>query len=277
MPRPRAYWIRLEDGVHDHPKTVQLSLSLGIGREQTVGHLTRLWLWLLRYRQTGVLEGVSDELLAEASGWRGDPSEWRQQLRRSEFITRANRVGERAHGWMEANGRQLREVARKRETARKLRRTNSARLAHVSRTFSAPRYETIRDETKEEKHPPTPQGGRRGRRPAETRPPGFERWWSAYPAQRRVARKSCLGRWRRDGLEDRVEDLLHVLEVQKQSRDWTKDDGQYVPMTTTYLSQERYAVETDSDAPGLCVYCSEPAEPGHTHCSWCESQGRGAA
>ena len=73
MPRPRAYWIRLEDGVHDHPKTVQLSLSLGIGREQTVGHLTRLWLWLLRYRQTGVLEGVSDELLGRPPGGAATP------------------------------------------------------------------------------------------------------------------------------------------------------------------------------------------------------------
>ncbi len=78
----------------------------------------------------------------------------------------------------------------------------------------------------------------------------------------------------RDGLEDRVDDLLHVLEVQKQSRDWTKDDGQFVPMTTTYLNQERYAIETSSDAPGLCAYCSEPAEPGHTHCNQCESRSR---
>ena len=64
---------------------------------------------------------------------------------------------------------------------------------------------------------------------------------------------------------------VRVLEVQKRSRDWTKEDGQFVPMTTTYLNQERY------EPGGLgtlaeCRRCHEPTPTGEEYCHHCQAQ-----
>lgn len=136
MPKPRAYWIRLDDGVHDHPKTIGLATTLGVSRETAVGHLTRFWLWVMKYRPSGTLGSVPDTVLAEAAGWKGDPIQWCNALLENRFLTR-RRHGIQAHGYAERNGYQLRETARNASRKRVDSRTNPAGYPHESRTNPA--------------------------------------------------------------------------------------------------------------------------------------------
>jgi len=152
MPRPRAYWIRLDHGVHDHPKVIALAGLLGTSRVAVVGHLTRLWLWCSAYRPNGRTEGLTDQVLSEAAAWTGDPNLWRSSLIAVKLldikhIRGGQTRGEHLHGWLERNGYQQREARRKRDTTP----LNDARKPRVSRGIRAPRDvdETYVDDTRQ--------------------------------------------------------------------------------------------------------------------------------
>lgn len=64
----------------------------------------------------------------------------------------------------------------------------------------------------------------------------FEKFWREYP--RKVAKQSALKAW--DKQQPPLEPLLAALRVQKRSREWTKDAGQFVPYPATYLNGRRW-------------------------------------
>jgi uncharacterized protein YdaU (DUF1376 family) len=87
----------------------------------------------------------------------------------------------------------------------------------------------------------------------------FEIFRASYPAHRQTGRKSAYSEWRKlkpdRGMLDR---MLSVLDRQKESSDWIKEDGRYVPGIRKWL-EDRYwelvpaepAVEPRSrDEPG---------------------------
>ena len=126
MPKPRAYWIRLERGVHRKEKTILAARDLGISRHQLVGHLTELWLYMLEDRPTGEVTGMDDELIAIASGWSGNATKFVEVLSERKWIERGQRkrisefLGDGVKiwprflsGWERSNGPALREYERK--------------------------------------------------------------------------------------------------------------------------------------------------------------------
>jgi hypothetical protein len=81
-------------------------------------------------------------------------------------------------------------------------------------------------------YPPNPPGGD-GR---------FEDFWSAYPrkvgidAARRAFEKRQVG-------VELLATMLNAIKVQKQSTDWTRDGGKYIPHPSTWLNQGRWMDE----------------------------------
>lgn len=73
----------------------------------------------------------------------------------------------------------------------------------------------------------------------------FERWWQACPPRmRRCGKGEAYGVWtKKNGARPPLAELLDTLALQAASYDWTKDDGQYVPMATTYLNKSRWEAE----------------------------------
>ncbi len=89
-------------------------------------------------------------------------------------------------------------------------------------------------------------------------PPGFLRWWDAWPpGQRKVGRGPCLKMWVDRKLEPQTENILAVLAAMCQTPQWTKDGGQFIPMPTTWLNQARY----DADPADLFVQTPPPTGP----------------
>jgi hypothetical protein len=71
---------------------------------------------------------------------------------------------------------------------------------------------------------------------------GFATFWQAYPKKqgKEPARKA----WMRDKPD--IQKVLSALEWQKLEDQWTKDEGQFIPLPATYLNAKRYEDESPS-------------------------------
>jgi hypothetical protein len=72
----------------------------------------------------------------------------------------------------------------------------------------------------------------------------FETFWKAYP--RKTAKVAAWKSWQR--MKPSLDVVLSTLEWQKQSRQWMKDGGQFIPLPTTYLNQGRWEDEQEINA-----------------------------
>lgn len=70
----------------------------------------------------------------------------------------------------------------------------------------------------------------------------FDKFWQAYP--KKVSKKEAQKSWKKikPSLE-LFEKILKALEMVKQTEQWKKDNGKYVPYPATWLNQERWTDE----------------------------------
>ena len=88
----------------------------------------------------------------------------------------------------------------------------------------------------------------------------FEVFWKLYPNKK--SKKDARKAWEK--LKPSAElrqTLMTALGSHRVSRDWTKDDGQYVPMASTWLNGERW---TDVLKPGAATGQAFNNLPDHT-------------
>lgn len=98
--------------------------------------------------------------------------------------------------------------------------------------------EQNREETETEKTPPnTPQ---------DVTQMNFQIFWKNYP--RKVGKGAAEKAWKKIKTPKAVlTTILTSLEWQKQSENWTKDNGEYIPHPATYLNQRRWEDEPDGN------------------------------
>lgn len=71
----------------------------------------------------------------------------------------------------------------------------------------------------------------------------FEKFWTAYP-NKKCGKKTAFKAWsKQNGNRPDVESLLLILEQHKKCEQWQRDGGQYIPMATTWINQERWDAE----------------------------------
>lgn len=76
----------------------------------------------------------------------------------------------------------------------------------------------------------------------------FEEFWKEYPNKK--AKKKAEGIWKRiKPTEELFKVIMAGLSKAKQSAQWRKDGGQYIPHPTTWLNQERWTDEVSTDVP----------------------------
>ena len=89
------------------------------------------------------------------------------------------------------------------------------------------------------KTPPNPR--KRGN--AAAAPPGFDAFWKAYPKKAdKPAACRAFVKARID--EPTLPSLLAAIATQAQSKQWTKDDGEFIPNPATWLNARRWEDET---------------------------------
>jgi len=69
---------------------------------------------------------------------------------------------------------------------------------------------------------------------------GFQNFWRIYPGQRKGSKSACLRLWQDEGFDVIVEQIISHIAAMKQSADWLKENGAYVPAPLTYLNQQRW-------------------------------------
>ena len=82
----------------------------------------------------------------------------------------------------------------------------------------------------------------------------FEQFWIAYPNKK--TKKKAYDSWKKINPSDKLfKEIMSGLERSKSSKQWQKDDGQYIPHPTTWLNQERW---NDEDTP----FSAKPKKDG---------------
>lgn len=70
----------------------------------------------------------------------------------------------------------------------------------------------------------------------------FDKFWQAYP--KKVSKKEAQKSWNKINPSlELFEKILKALEIVKQTEQWKKDNGKYVPYPATWLNQERWTDE----------------------------------
>ena len=89
----------------------------------------------------------------------------------------------------------------------------------------------------------------------------FSDFWSAYP--RKVGKGSAEKAWKRlKPSENLTKTMIAAVEAQKQSGQWKRDGGQYIPNPATWLNQKRW--EDDVTEPFLGeTYQSKPLQTSY--------------
>ncbi|MGN0614203.1 MAG: DUF6291 domain-containing protein [Porcipelethomonas sp.] len=74
----------------------------------------------------------------------------------------------------------------------------------------------------------------------------FEDFWKAYP--KKVSKANALKAWNKLKPDDNiVREILSALEKQKQSSQWQKDNGQFIPYPATWLNGRRWEDEINKN------------------------------
>jgi len=69
----------------------------------------------------------------------------------------------------------------------------------------------------------------------------FIEFWKNWPTNKRKGSKpQCGAFWKRKKLHLKTKQILEHVNLMKNSHDWTKDNGQYMPAPLTYLHQMRW-------------------------------------
>ena len=79
-------------------------------------------------------------------------------------------------------------------------------------------------------------------------PPGFEKFWETYPKKK--AKPDAMKAFRRvNPNEQQLAAMIAAIEKQKQTHDWQKDNGQFIPYPATWLNQHRWEDEDTEIQP----------------------------
>ena len=76
----------------------------------------------------------------------------------------------------------------------------------------------------------------------------FENWWKEYP--RKVAKANAKKSFDKVRKNVSVDVLIEAVRKQKQSAQWQRDDGQYIPHPATWLNQGRWEDEVNEGSTG---------------------------
>jgi hypothetical protein len=67
--------------------------------------------------------------------------------------------------------------------------------------------------------------------------PGFTRFWEAWPPHfRKVDKKECLRKWIKNDLEPLTDRIVEDVTRRRNSSNWTKDNGEFVPSPLRYIN-----------------------------------------
>lgn len=225
-------WIKMRADLFTHPKVVRISSALNADTLRTVGGLMSVWCLFDAHSEDGHLEGYGPDVLDAHLRWPGFSAamiavgwlcmDGQSGLFLPDFDT---------HNGISAK-RRAQEADRKRSERSSKNRPQPVRSASAS--------DADKKRTREEKRredidtPQPPEGGGL-----------FDEFWQAYP--RKVGKDAARKAFDRRKVSRVVlEQMISAIESQRNSAQWLRDGGQYIPHPATWVNEGRWQ---DEEAP----------------------------
>lgn len=120
-------FLELHDTARDHPKLLKVSRDLGLSQVVTLGHVTSLWLWVLRMAPDGDLSSFDIDDIEIGAMWGGEPGAFVASLVDRKLLDDVEGAL-RVHDW-EDYAQHLKAAERKRNE----RKRKAAAKQHESR------------------------------------------------------------------------------------------------------------------------------------------------
>ncbi len=123
---------------------------------------------------------------------------------------------------------------------------------------------------------------------------GFDKFWEAYPRgsadfPRRVGKPVAQRAWKKSAAWQKSEKIIEAVERWKQTEQWQKEGGKFIPHPAKFLNQRRWEDEPPETSTaggesgvgrgprtegkfGKCSDCGLPTAPGFTKCYPCTTK-----
>ena len=236
-------WIKVDQNLLSHKKLYKLATILKISEFTAAGHLVALWSWSMQNAKDGIIH-AEDIRAIEINCWRGKKNVFIPALISSKFLEQIDEFTFLLHDWEEYGGK-LNEV--KIKNAERVRKYRSLQTREMSGDVMRTQRECNNQETAlrniadkirlekiREKHE---------HEIAYSAP--FLEFWTAYP--RRENKGTAWKAWCKLEPDKTVcKKILAAIEQRRNSPQWQKENGQYIPHPATWLSQRRWEDEVEN-------------------------------
>ena len=239
-------WIESHTVLLRHRKVLLLASDLALPPVYVIGHLHALWHAVIEQQEDGDLSEWPDLMIAQAAAYTDDAAHFVKSLQARKFLD-----VKVIHDWIEYAGLFL---------TRKYSTVNPAKLHAIwklhgckygKRDNKSLHRIANRKRTESELSANLPNQPNQPNQPnlttahashAPTVRDECDEFTDAYPEDRRVSRKAIRKAW--DKAKDRppIAQILAALDACKKSAQWNKDDGQFIPLATTWINQGRWDV-----------------------------------
>ena len=214
-------WIKMRIDLQSHPKVVRILSATKSDKFRVIGGLHAVWSVFDTHCEDGALFGYTPETLDHIIGWTGFSS----ALIGVGWLVDNDGVSLEIPEFSEHNGQ-----SGKRRAEDQKRKRDSRKSPDSVRNSSA--NEADKKVTREEKR----------REDINTKQPsddGFESVYQQYP--KKVGKPAALKAWRSQKVNaEEAQLILRDIAKRKQSQEWLKDSGQFIPNPSTYINQRRW-------------------------------------
>lgn len=200
-------WMKIELEMPDKPEVHYIAGALNLDPDAVVGKLIRVWQWFNKHTENGNAYGVTFLLIDRITGVTGF----------GEAMSFA--------GWLDQRDKVLVMPKFDRHTSEsaKKRALTNRRVAEFRNAHSVTK--SVTREEKSIQPPISPKGG-------------FDVFWAAYP--KKVGKGAAEKAFSKAPINGHLADVLSALDRQKQSEQWRRDGGQFIPNPATWLNQRRW-------------------------------------
>lgn len=223
-------WIESHQTLRRHPKILHLCDLTKWSINEAVGVLHSLWWWTLDYAEDGDLKKFTSYQITLAIEAKIDPEILINVLIESKFIDKDMKI----HDWWNYAGPYL---------TKKYHNNNPKKLIDIKRKYFTPKGLPKGMQKREVATPISslPTNHNQPNQPTNSAD-GFRIFYEAYP--RHVGKGKAMEAWIKlnpDGELQKI--IMDAIEKQKNTEQWKKNKGQYIPYPATWLNGKRWEDE----------------------------------
>ena len=279
----------MKRGTPTHPKTLLLAHTLGIPVYSAVGLLESLFHFVARYARNGDVGRWPDSAIAEALGWDGDATQLVEALAGVGWLDASAEHRYVLHDWHEHADDSTKKLLKKRGEVF-ASSPGPEKSGKVRKSPEKDRQPEPKPEPKPEPFGtanalpcPSPSGdlpsgsklssvsSQENRRAASTAnaesintvlQDRFQRFWDVWPKKVKMAETKQIWMKIRPS-EELTEKIIAAVQRAKSSKQWRKDNGQFIPHPTRYLEGKRWEdAERKSDSDRSIAPRDEVSDTG---------------